>query len=87
MGGLTSYAGLAGIPLVMALVQLVKLTFPGAPQCVWPAVTLGVAVAWNVGLALVLGTSGGAAVLVGLLTGLAASGLYSYATVGRPRAG
>lgn len=73
-----SLVGLAGAPLVIALVALARETFPGLPTRYLPALTLGAAIVLNVLLAVQLGTSPGLAVLVGLLTGLAASGLYSH---------
>jgi hypothetical protein len=76
-----SFLGLAGVPVVLGLVQAVKVTFPRVPGNYWPAVTLVLAVGFNLGLAAVLGTDLGVSALVGLVTGLSASGLYSYATV------
>jgi hypothetical protein len=78
-----AFFGLAGAPLIIALVQLAKLTFPGTPQHCWPAVTLAVAVVGNLCLAALLGSDLGIGALVGVVTGLSASGLYSYATVGK----
>ncbi|HEX5417739.1 MAG TPA: hypothetical protein VFZ25_18940 [Chloroflexota bacterium] len=80
-----SFYGLAGVPLVVALVQLVKVSEPALPEHYWPAVALLVGVVFNVGLALAMGTGLAAAVLVGVVTGLSASGLYSYSRVGDRR--
>jgi hypothetical protein len=74
---------LAGVPVVIGLVQLAKRTWPTLPGQYWPGVVLVTSVGFNVGLALLLGTEPGLASLVGLVTGLSASGLYSYATVGK----
>jgi hypothetical protein len=76
-----SFYGLAGIPVVLALVQVIKVGLPGVDGRVWPAVTLGVAVGFNVGLAALIGSDPGLAALVGLVTGLSASGLYSQGKV------
>ncbi len=75
-----SLIGLAGAPLVVALVQLIRVTWPGVPSRLLPALTLGVAIALNVGLAPMVGADWRLAVLVGVVTGLTASGLYSQAT-------
>jgi len=77
---LVSLAGIAGAPLVVALVQLVRVSWPALPTRYLPAVTLGVAIVLNVGLATQTGTSVGLACLVGVVTGLSASGLYAHAT-------
>jgi hypothetical protein len=78
-----SFLGLAGVPVVLGLVQAVKVTFPKVPSNYWPIVTLAVALVFNEGCAALLGTDLGVSALVGLVTGLSASGLYSYATVGK----
>jgi hypothetical protein len=77
-----SFVGLAGVPLIMALVQVVKNTVPGLPTHYVPLVTVTIAIALNVGLALLIGTSIGVAVLVGLVAAVSASGFYSWATTG-----
>ena len=75
-----SLVGLAGAPLVIALVALARDTFPGLATRYVPALTLGISIGLNVLLAFQLGTRPSVAVLVGLVTGLAASGLYSHVT-------
>src|SRR5258708_2497666 len=75
-----SFVGLAGVPLIVALVQVVKGTFPQLATHYLPLVTIGVAIALNVGLALLIGSGLGLAVLVGLVAAVSASGLYSWAT-------
>lgn|GEM_PF-4148366 len=77
-----SFYGLAGVPVVLALVQLFKVTFPTLAAHFWPAIALGVAVVFNLGLAALMGAPLPGAILVGLVTGLSASGLYSYAKTG-----
>jgi hypothetical protein len=78
-----SFWGLAGVPVVIGLVQVVKASFPSLASHWVPVVTLGLSIGFNTGLAGLLGTAPGVAVLVGVVTGLSASGLYSYATVGK----
>ncbi len=82
-----SLVGIAGAPLVIALVQLVRVTEPGLPSRYVPALTLLLAVLLNLFLATLVGTPLTLALIVGLVTGLTASGLYSQATAGLvPRA-
>lgn len=82
-----SVVGIAGAPLVIALVQLVRVTEPELPSRYVPALTLLLALLFNLFLATLVGTPLALALLVGLVTGLTASGLYSQATAGLvPRA-
>lgn len=78
-----SLVGLAGAPLVIALVALLRETFPGLPTRYVPALTLGIAILLNLLLATQTGTRLPLAALVGLVTGLAASGLYSHVNAAR----
>jgi hypothetical protein len=73
-----SLVGLAGAPVVLALVQMVKVTWPFVPTRYFPLASLGFAVALNLGVAAIIGSSLPIAVLVGLVTGLSASGFYSW---------
>lgn len=77
---LSQLIGLAGAPVIVALVQLAKVSAPTLDSRWWPAVTLGVAVAWNIALGFYLHGDIGLAAVLGVVTGLAASGLYSHAT-------
>jgi hypothetical protein len=79
-----SFVGLAGIPFIVALVQLLKNTWPTIPSHYWPAIVLLVSVILNLALAWQLAGNLGTAVLVGIVTGLSASGLYSWATTTGP---
>lgn len=74
---LADLAGLAGAPVVVALVEVGKQAFPGISARYYAALTLGVAIGLNELVSLTLGTDWRPALLVGLVTGLAASGLYS----------
>lgn len=78
-----SFYGLGGVPLVVALIQLAKVTDPTLPDHYWPAVALLIGVVFNVVFALAMGTPIASSVLIGIVTGLSASGLYSYAQVGK----
>ena len=73
--------GIAGVPVIVALVELVKLVFPGLEPRYYPLVAIGWGLLVNLGL---MGYSGAApieAAAVGILAALAASGLYSQAKV------
>lgn len=69
--------GLAGIPVISALIQMVKLTIPETPDRFWPLASVVIAVVFNVLLGWKLGTDLYLAAILGLVSGLAASGLYS----------
>jgi len=70
--------GLGGLAIVVALVQILIKPFLMDAR-LWPVAAIVLGVGWNLFLAYVLGTgdSWGYAVILGLLTGLAASGAYS----------
>jgi hypothetical protein len=74
---LTSLVGLAGVPLVSALTAWIKMTFPNLPGQYVPSVAIVWGVILNNALSLVLGTDWRVALLVGVVTGLAASGIYT----------
>lgn len=79
--------GPAGVPIVLALVELVKRTVEPPGRLV-PLISVAIGVALNalVGVAL-LDVPPANAVLTGLVVGLAASGLYSAGrTLRRPPA-
>jgi hypothetical protein len=69
--------GLAGVPVTTALTELVKRAFPELPARFVPLVALAFSLALNVGLAPRLGVDVTTALVMGLVAGLAASGLYS----------
>jgi hypothetical protein len=77
MDNIASYVGLGGVPLVMALVALVKTTIPDLPARYFPAVSLVFGIIVNEALAWLLKTDWQVAVLVGVITGLASSGLFA----------
>ncbi|MCL5074214.1 MAG: hypothetical protein M1136_00970 [Chloroflexi bacterium] len=71
------FLGLAGVPLIIALVELVKRAFPGLSNRYYPLVSLALGVALNTAIAYHLGTDRLEGAFLGLITGLVASGLYS----------
>lgn len=79
MGGIDPSAllGLTGIPVTAALTELIKRSIPELPRRFIPLVALAVSLLLNVGLAPGFGIDTRTAVVMGLVAGLAASGLYS----------
>ena len=73
----SEFIGLAGFPVITALLELSKRTVPELGDRWWPLVALVLGVALNVGIGYQMGTDLVLAGLVGIVTGLAASGLYS----------
>ncbi len=76
-----SFVGLAGIPLIMSLVELIKATFPTLRSRFLPGLTLLLAVLFNLAIGFDLQQDPVLAIFIGLVTGLSASGLYSGMTV------
>lgn len=72
---LTDVIGLAGVPLIVALVQVTKAWV--VEERLYPVLALVLGLALNIGLAAARGSDLPAAVLLGIVAGLAASGLYS----------
>lgn len=68
------FYGLAGLPVVVALTQATKRRVTDARW--WPLISLAWAVALNLLLALALHTDLATAVVVGIVVGLAAAGLW-----------
>ncbi len=77
MSELSLFIGLGGVPLVVALTQLVKRTIPDLPSRYYALVSVLWGIAVNVALADLAGSRLGPAAMVGVITGLTASGLYS----------
>lgn len=69
--------GLGGAAVVVALVEAAKLAWPGLAPRWYPLLALACGVLWNVALAALLGTELSRAAALGVVVGLAASGLYS----------
>ena len=77
------YLGFSGIPVVCGVVEMLKRIFPAVEDRLWPPVAILTAIAWNVWIAGLVGLRWELAVTFGLVTGLAASGLYSQASTYR----
>lgn len=75
---LQALLGVAGAPIVMALVSAVVKPFI-ADQRYWPLAALALGVVWNVGLAYAVHFDPLTAAFLGVLTGLSAAGTYSGA--------
>ncbi len=67
--------GLAGVPLIAALVQIAKSWV--SDERYYPVIALAVGLTLNLGIAYARQSDLPTAVLLGLVAGLAASGLYS----------
>ena len=82
---LRDFVGLGGVPVVIALVEAVKQAVPALDKRWLPLVALALGEAWTVGTALVFGEPVREAVLLGVIVGLSAVGLFSgvRATAGR----
>ncbi len=78
MEDLTLFLGLAAAPVIAALVQVVK-PFIGDER-LWPVVAIGLGIGWNLAVTFAIEQASDglfAAGLIGVVAGLAASGLYS----------
>jgi hypothetical protein len=82
---LPDLVGPGGSPFVLALTELVAITFPNLPRRFLPLVAVIIGVAVNEYLAVVLSAGVGEAVGYGVLAGLVAVGMYS--TVSNLRGG
>lgn len=71
--------GLAGVPVLAALIQAIKTALPGVDARYWPLLSIVLGIAYNLALAALLAQPLGVAAVIGLVAGLAASGLYSTA--------
>ncbi|MGQ9676578.1 MAG: hypothetical protein ACUVX1_13030 [Chloroflexota bacterium] len=79
MEELRQFLGLAGFPVVAGLVEVAKRAAPELGERWWPLVALGLGVVFNLLVGWRLGVDLWLAGILGLVTGLAASGLYSQA--------
>lgn len=75
---LSQWVGLSGIPLIQALVALVKTTIPALPARYYPGVSIALGVALNEALAYLMQADYRTAAVVGVVAGLAASGLFTF---------
>uniref|UniRef100_A0A6M3Y605 Holin n=1 Tax=viral metagenome TaxID=1070528 RepID=A0A6M3Y605_9ZZZZ len=83
MDELQALIGLGGVAVVAALVQVYKGVFPSLPEGLKPMVAIVLGIGWNVGVSYAITQSGGTglpyavATVMGIIAGLAASGVYS----------
>lgn len=66
--------GLAGVPLIVALVQVSKAWVQD--ERYWPLLAMGWGLVLNLGIALALHSDLATAIVYGIVAGLAAAGLY-----------
>jgi hypothetical protein len=71
--------GLPAAPIIVALVAAIGQAWPSLPRRAYPLLAITLGIAWNVAAATVLREPLATAALGGVVTGLAASGLYSAA--------
>jgi hypothetical protein len=71
--------GLPAAPVIVALVAAIGQALPALPRRAYPLLAVALGITWNVATAAVLGEALPVAALYGVVTGLAASGLYSAA--------
>jgi hypothetical protein len=69
--------GAAGVPIIVALTEVVKVTWPRLGARWYPLVALGWGLALNLGVGWRSGTDPVVAIVSGLVAALAAAGLYS----------
>ena len=80
---LKDFAGLAGVPIVIALVEACKRWVQDERW--WPPLAIVWGVVLNLALAYILHTEYPTAVVVGVVTGLAGAGLYDSRRTVQPR--
>lgn len=69
--------GLAGVPVIVAMVEGCKLVFPGLSPRFYPVLALVFGLLINMGLGWRVGADPVYSLLAGVIAALAASGLYS----------
>lgn len=74
------FGGMAAVPIITALLQMVK---PWVPIRAVPLIAVGVGVTWNVGLTVGTDEWSRTTIFLGIVVGLAASGLYSAGRVAK----
>ncbi len=77
-----NWAGLAGAPLVQALVEATKRTFPQLPARWYVAVSVAWGVLLNLALAYLLSTDLRVGAVVGVVTGLLTAGIFAASKTG-----
>ena len=74
--GIESLVGLGGIPLVAAVTTMLKDSIGASVGRLTPAIALLVGCGWSLGAATVTGLGTTEAIMLGIVTGAAASGYY-----------
>lgn len=75
MDDLTMYWGLASIPIILALVEIIKPWV--ADKRAYPLLAVICGIVWNIGMGLVLHVPIAHSAILGVLSGLSACGMYS----------
>jgi ABC-type uncharacterized transport system permease subunit len=79
---IAQFAGLAGVGIVVALLQIAKGYLPN--QRSWPVAALVIGIAWSVIIAWATAGPYPQAIVTGLVVALVASGMYSWGQTGKP---
>lgn len=79
MDGQLVVTGVAAAPVIVGLVAATGQAVPAMPRRLYPVLAVAFGVGWQCAAAWALGEWTAAAPLVGVIVGLAASGLYSSA--------
>jgi hypothetical protein len=74
---LNDLIGLAGVPVIVALLEVFKQSFPELDRRWLPLAALGLGLTLNLVVGLNTGSPMAESLALGLVAGLAASGLYS----------
>jgi hypothetical protein len=79
MDEIGTLTGLAAAPVITAIVAAIGAAVPALPRRAYPLLAVALGVTWNVAVRAALRELDWAAPIVGVVAGLAASGLYSGA--------
>jgi high-affinity Fe2+/Pb2+ permease len=71
--------GLASAPIITALVAAIGSGLPAVPRRVYPLLAAAIGIGWNVAIGAAANSLDWRTPLLGVVAGLAASGLYSGA--------
>ena len=78
---LSSYLFMGSIPVILGLVQVIKLWV--SDTRLYPIFSIILGLIMNIGISFYLGEDMVAAVVMGIIAGLSAAGMYSAATSGK----
>ena len=79
MDGQSIAMAAGAVPVIVAIIQMLKRAFPGLPSRLWPLTSVAAAVVWVSLSAVNQDEFTATTVLVGVVTGLSAGGAYSGA--------